>query len=308
MATEATTRSIPHHGDQDKYDGSAQRLSLLHGPVDPPLVDLTLGELLELQTYQHGPEECIVIPWTGARWTYAHLGQQSSALAQALLDMGIGVGDRVGIMAGNCEQYAAVFFAVAKIGAVLVILNNTYTTTEALYGLDFSDCRVFFTTKTIGRLDNGELLARLADRGDGQRVVMLRGDASGGYRSYDELVRAGSRRGGHDRLARATRHVLPHQVVNLQFTSGTTGLPKAAMLTHQYVSPLSPSLSPCVSPDDDAAQQPGQQCALHWRPHAAHARRRSLLPAAPLPLLWARAGAAGRGDAWRQDCLPGRGL
>ena len=240
MATEATTPSVRPGEDKDHGAGGSvnpttHRLSLLHGPVDPPLVDLTLGELLELQTYQHGPEECLVIPWTGARWTYGHLNQQSSSLAQALLDMGVGVGDRVGIMAGNCEQYAAVFFAVAKIGAVLVILNNTYTPTEALYGLDFSDCRVFFTTKAIGRLDNAELLARLGERrsggAGGPRVIILRGDAAG-YRSYDDMVRTGGRR-GYDRLSRAMRHVLPHQVVNLQFTSGTTGLPKAAMLTHQ---------------------------------------------------------------------------
>lgn len=115
-----------------------QHLSLLYGPVDPPLVDLTLGELLDLQCQHHGNQECIVTPWTGARWTYNELNQQSSQLARALISIGIRVGDRVGIMAGNCEQYAAVFFAVARIGAILVILNNTYTPTEAQYALKFS--------------------------------------------------------------------------------------------------------------------------------------------------------------------------
>jgi acyl-CoA synthetase (AMP-forming)/AMP-acid ligase II len=209
-----------------------QKLSLLHGPVDPPLVDLTLGELLELQTYQHGNQECIVIPWTGARWTYNELNSQSSALAQSLLDMGIGVGDRIGIMAGNCEQYAAVFFAAAKIGAILVILNNTYTPTEAMYGLKFSDCKLFFTVPQIGRLDNSKLLSELANQKDSPKVIMLREDATGRYPTYDQLVQSG-RRQSHQRLYRAMSKVLPHQVVNLQFTSGTTGLPKAAMLTHQ---------------------------------------------------------------------------
>lgn len=116
-----------------------QQLSLLDGPVDPPLVDLTLGELLDLQCQHHGHRECIVTPWTGARWTYNELSQQSSQLARALVGgLGIGVGDRVGIMAGNCEQYAAVFFAVARIGAILVILNNTYTPSEAQYALKFA--------------------------------------------------------------------------------------------------------------------------------------------------------------------------
>ncbi len=210
---------------------ATQKLSLVHGPVDPPLVDLTLGELLELQTYQHGTKECLVIPWTGARWTYNELNQQSASLAQSLLDMGIGVGDRVGIMAGNCEQYAAVFFAVAKIGAILVILNNTYTPTEAMYGIQFSDCKIVFTTKTIGRMDNSRLLGDLENLDQGPKVVILRGDA-GKYTTYDKLVKAGARM-SHERLYRAMSRVIPHQVVNLQFTSGTTGLPKAAMLTHQ---------------------------------------------------------------------------
>lgn len=233
-----------------------QRPSLLFGPTDPPLVDLTLGDLLNLQCLHHGTREGLVIPWTGARWTYNELNQQSRLLAAAMLQMGIGVGDRVGIMAGNCEQYAAVFFAATRIGAILVILNNTYTPTEAQYGLDFSgmsgersaqrtslltrilisDCKVFFTTKTIGRLDQRPLLTQLAARATGPKVVILRGDADG-YTTYGDLLAHGARV-DPERLQQAEHRVLPHLVCNLQFTSGTTGLPKAAMLTHQYLLPL----------------------------------------------------------------------
>ncbi|KAI5457284.1 hypothetical protein BGZ63DRAFT_74860 [Mariannaea sp. PMI_226] len=221
----------PAHIIQPEPTQPTQKLSLVAGPVDPPLVDLTLGELLELQTYQHGNQEALVIPWTGARWTYNDLNQQSSALSQAMLDMGIGVGDRVGIMAGNCEQYAAVFFAVAKIGAILVILNNTYTPTEAMYGIKFTDCKILFTTPRIGRLDQSQLLNDLEHKKTSPKVVMLRDDTSGKYATYDELIQSG-RRANHQRLYHAMSKVLPHQIVNLQFTSGTTGLPKATMLTH----------------------------------------------------------------------------
>lgn len=134
MASTASLQSV----DQIPPQPGSQKLSVLHGPTDPPLVDLTLGELLNLQCLHYGTRECLVIPWTGARWTYNELNHQSSLLAAALLHMGLGAGDRVGIMAGNCEQYAAVFFAVTRIGAILVILNNTYTPTEARYGLTFS--------------------------------------------------------------------------------------------------------------------------------------------------------------------------
>ncbi|KAH9886119.1 4-coumarate-CoA ligase [Xylariomycetidae sp. FL2044] len=211
-----------------------ENLSILQGPTDPPLVDLTLGELLELQCQHHRTQECIVTPWTGARWTYNEVNEQSSQLARALVSLGIGIGDRVGIMAGNCEQYAAVFFAVARIGAILVILNNTYTPTEALYALRFSDCKVFFTTKKIGHTDNTKLLAELASqKQQSPNVVILRGDSSP-YPTYADLTRQGRRQSTSD-LVRRGRRVLAHHVCNLQFTSGTTGLPKAAMLTHHNI-------------------------------------------------------------------------
>ncbi|KAI1454935.1 4-coumarate-CoA ligase [Annulohypoxylon moriforme] len=210
-----------------------QKLSYLEGPVDPPLVDLTLGELLDLQCQHHGSQECIVTPWTGARWTYNELNQQSSQLARSLMSLGIGVGDRVGIMAGNCEQYAAVFFAVTRIGAILVILNNTYTPTEAMYALKFSDCKVFFTTKKIGRTDNTKILAELAKEKQSPNIVILRGE-SGSYPTYADLIKQGRGISPED-VNRVSKKVLAHNVCNLQFTSGTTGLPKAAMLTHHNI-------------------------------------------------------------------------
>jgi long-chain acyl-CoA synthetase len=236
--------------DQVLPSPEVQKLSIIHGPTDPPLVDLTLGELLNLQCLHYGTRECLVSPWTGARWTYNELNHQSSLLAAALLDMGIGVGDRVGIMAGNCEQYAAVFFASTRIGAILVILNNTYTPTEAQYGLKFSgmyfklgrmvtesdalaDCKVFFTTKQIGRLDNRPLLAELSADPDAPVTIILRGD-SDGFATYKGMLQRGSR-AGPDVLYSAESKVLPHLICNLQFTSGTTGHPKAASLSHHNI-------------------------------------------------------------------------
>ncbi|KAI2785515.1 4-coumarate-CoA ligase [Daldinia loculata] len=227
MTTQSNVSATPNAQFQ------RQPMSYLEGPVDPPLVDLTLGELLDLQCQHHGSRECIVTPWTGARWTYNELNQQSSQLARTLLSLGIGVGDRVGIMAGNCEQYAAVFFAVARIGAILVILNNTYTPTEALHALKFSDSKIFFTTKKIGRLQNTKLLAELAKEKEGPNVVILRGE-SGSYPTYADLIKQGRSVSDSD-LHRLGKKVLAHNVCNLQFTSGTTGLPKAAMLTHHNI-------------------------------------------------------------------------
>ncbi|KAK8849104.1 4-coumarate-CoA ligase [Apiospora arundinis] len=240
MATQpiTTTTSLPSEvadHQQLEFLRRRQTLSILHGPVDPPLVDLTLGELLDLQCQHHGHRECLVIPWTGTRWTYLELNQQSRQLARALASAhGIKAGDRVGIMAGNCAEYAAVFFAVARLGAILVILNNTYTPTEAQYALSFSDCKVFFTTKTIGRTDNSQLLSELAAKEDAPQVVMIRGD-TGAYPTYADLIKQGQQQIPSNTSSSMAKKVLAHQVCNLQFTSGTTGLPKAAMLTHHNI-------------------------------------------------------------------------
>lgn len=113
-------------------------LSIVQGPTDQPLWNITLGQLLERQRAQYGRLECVVFPWSGVRWTYAQLDEQANRLAKGLLAMGISKGDRIGIMAGNCEEYVVVFFAAARVGAILVVLNNTYTPLELYYALDHS--------------------------------------------------------------------------------------------------------------------------------------------------------------------------
>lgn len=110
-------------------------LSLVAGPLDPPLVQLTLPQLLRQQVENYAQNEAIVIPWTGARWTYQKLWEESGLLARALLKYGVRPRDRIGIMSGNCEKYIALFFACARVGAICVTLNNTYTATEAEYAL-----------------------------------------------------------------------------------------------------------------------------------------------------------------------------
>lgn len=110
-------------------------ISLASGPQDPPLLQITISQLLAKQAATFANDECVIIPWTGARWTYRRLWEESNLLARALLRYGVRPRDRVGIMSGNCEKYVAVFFACARVGAICVTLNNTYTATEAQYAL-----------------------------------------------------------------------------------------------------------------------------------------------------------------------------
>lgn len=132
----ATVRRLQQTLSHFQPPKPTQKLSIVHGPTEPALLDITLGELLTLQSLQYGDYECLVFPWTGTRWTYSNLNAEANQLARGLLAMGIKKGDRIGVMAGNCEQYISVFFAAARVGAILVVLNNTYTPRELYYALD----------------------------------------------------------------------------------------------------------------------------------------------------------------------------
>lgn len=113
-------------------------LSLFHGPTDVPLLTLTLADFLDEVCQQYGEREVVVTPWNSTRWTYFDLQKHSISLASYLYARGIRRGDRVGILAGNRVEYASVFFACMRIGAILVVLNNTYTTQEARYALRYT--------------------------------------------------------------------------------------------------------------------------------------------------------------------------
>ncbi|OAL21897.1 hypothetical protein AYO20_11298 [Fonsecaea nubica] len=183
--------------------------SILHGNSEVPLLDFTLGELLDFQCKR----------------------DESIRLAKALVARGLRAGDRIGIMAGNCEQYVSVFFACMRLGCILVILNNTYTASEALYALKFTECRILFVTPRIGHHENGQLLLQLREKpGTVEEIIILRGPP-GHFTPYATLLETGAIES--DKILEAASKTFScHDVCNLQFTSGTTGNPKAAMLTH----------------------------------------------------------------------------
>ncbi|KAF2110737.1 hypothetical protein BDV96DRAFT_199096 [Lophiotrema nucula] len=214
-------------------------LSLVQGPLDPPLLPITLSQLLEQQASLYTEREAIVIPWTGARWTYAQLWDESNLLARALLSAGIRPRDRIAIMAGNCESYIAIFFACARVGAICVTLNNTYTVTEAEHALRHTRSRILFTTPTIAAFDNRPLLTKLQEPStasslpDLNSVVLLRNSVtpSWPFATYTNFLDCGE--SVPEQILDIFDGIIsPYDVVNLQFTSGSTGNPKAAMLTH----------------------------------------------------------------------------
>lgn len=105
-------------------------LALVHGPQEPQLCLKTMKALIDDQASRYGDCPAVVFPWQSVRLSYRELADRSKILAKAMLKMGLGHGDCVGIMAGNCYQYIEVFLGAARIGCPVVVLNNTYTPAE----------------------------------------------------------------------------------------------------------------------------------------------------------------------------------
>lgn len=115
---------------------SQPALSLVTGSKKPDLFRITLGQLLDQQAAQYGHKNALLIGWTNARLSFEELCHRSKVLAKGLLAMGVRQGDRVAILSGDDERFVELFFAVARIGAVLVIFNKTYTLPECVRAIE----------------------------------------------------------------------------------------------------------------------------------------------------------------------------
>ncbi|KAJ5892131.1 acetyl-CoA synthetase-like protein [Penicillium subrubescens] len=218
-------------------------LAIVHGPKEPALWTKTLGNFIDEQAASFGERPCVIFPWQSVRLSYGQLADRSKVLAKAMLEMGLRHGDCVGIMAGNCYQYIEVFLGGARIGCPAVVLNNTYTPSELQNATSRSACKLVFIASTIGSRDlSGHIKALVGSSSQKsmlpelRRVVYLGNGAleQGGVemQSYSTFTSNGHSVFMNDRvLKRAENGVTPEDVLNLQFTSGTTGSPKAAMLT-----------------------------------------------------------------------------
>jgi fatty-acyl-CoA synthase len=163
----------------------------------------------------------------GRRWTYAELKADVDALALGLLAAGLAKGDRVGIWAPNCAEWTITQYATAKIGAILVNINPAYRTSELEFVLNQSGARLLICAQRLKTSDYAAMVTEVRPRVPGlEKVVLL------GTPEWDALLAAG--RAG-DPAALATIELGPDDPINIQYTSGTTGFPKGATLSHHNI-------------------------------------------------------------------------
>jgi fatty-acyl-CoA synthase len=211
-----------------------------------PWVDgLTIGQMLARTAADHGDHDALVFPSLGYRRTYREFHADVRAAARGLLAMGIARGDHVAVWATNVPQWVILQFATAEIGAVLVTINPAYRPFELQYVLRQCDAKALFLVDKFKTSDYFGMLAgccpemALAKPGEiGSQefprlkwVVALRGEPPAGAISWEAMLEQGAKSGA-DPTARAAE-IEPAQPINIQYTSGTTGFPKAAMLSHR---------------------------------------------------------------------------
>ncbi len=203
--------------------------SYAKGPDEPPLLVETIGANLERVVAEHGDREALVERATGRRWTYAEFDADVNALARGLIAADIAKGDRIGIWAPNCAEWTLVQYAAAKIGAILVNVNPSYRTHELAFVLNQSGTRMLISASSFKSSDYRAMVEEV--RGECQalqQVVFLDTD------DWTELV-AGGEAVSADDLKGRSQTLDPDDPINIQYTSGTTGFPKGATLSHRNI-------------------------------------------------------------------------
>ena len=199
------------------------------GPTEPPLPDTTIGADLSRTVAAHPDREALVEVASGRRWTWRELEDDVDRVAKGLMAAGVGKGDRVGIWAPNCAEWTLVQYAAARAGAVLVNVNPAYRTHELSYAINQSGLALMVAATSFKSSDYTAMLREVAPQcPDLRRVVHI------GTDDWDALVAGGADITDEALRERATS-LHPDDPINIQYTSGTTGYPKGATLTHRNI-------------------------------------------------------------------------
>ena len=201
--------------------------SYASGVSDVPLLGETIGDNFDRTVARFGEREALVDCPSGRRLTYSQLRAEVDALAHGLLAAGIGKGERVGIWAPNCPEWLFTQYATAKIGAILVTINPAYRSSELEYVLTAAGIRLLVAAESFKTSDYVAMISQVRPRcATLERVVLI------GSPEWDALLVRG---GAAAVLAGRQATLSPDDPINIQYTSGTTGFPKGATLSHHNI-------------------------------------------------------------------------
>ena len=229
-------------------DESGLSRSYVHGGRPDPLLGLTVGDVLDAAARRWPDGEALVVPHQNIRWTWQDLHREARALGAGLVALGLRPGDRIRILAPNLGEWVAVQFGTAYAGLILVNINPAYRLPELEYALNKVGCQALITAGRFKTSDYVAMLRELAPEittaapgnlaaarlPDLRHVIQLDDHKTPGFIDYRDVggLAANEYRSRLDDIAAGLDFDDP---INIQFTSGTTGTPKAATLTHHNI-------------------------------------------------------------------------
>jgi fatty-acyl-CoA synthase len=203
--------------------------SYASGTSDVPLLGETIGANLEATVAAHGRRDALVDCASGRRWSYRELAADVDAAALGLLERGVGKGERVGIWAPNCPEWTITQYATAKIGAICVNINPSYRVHELSYVLKQAGIAVLVSASAFKTSDYAGMISEVRGECPELREVIFTDGPE-----FAALLQAG-RKADSSRLAEIEKTLDPDDAINIQYTSGTTGFPKGATLSHHNI-------------------------------------------------------------------------
>ncbi|MDB5113325.1 MAG: AMP-dependent synthetase and ligase [Chloroflexi bacterium] len=202
--------------------------SYVHGAHPVPLLGETIGENLRCTVQRFAGREALVVRQQGYRATYGELWEQVGEAARGLMARGVGRGDRVGIWSPNRSEWVVAQYATARIGAILVNINPAYRTAELEYALNQSGVSFLILARAFRQADYVGMLGEVRGRCPELREALVLEDG------WEALLRD-SAQVSEERLAERESALQFDDAINVQYTSGTTGFPKGATLSHHSI-------------------------------------------------------------------------
>jgi fatty-acyl-CoA synthase len=210
-------------------------LSYVCGTGNEPLLYKTVGAVLEEAAARWGEREALIVRHQNIRWTYRELDEAADRLAAGFLQLGLVPGDRIGIWAPNRYEWVVTQFATAKAGLILVTINPAYRTSELEYALNKVGCKALVLAPSFKTSDYAAMLDQIRSKVPLLRAAILTDDAPRpGFLRYADVASSGTAQ-DLARVRELRSQLQPEDAINIQFTSGTTGLPKGATLSHHNI-------------------------------------------------------------------------
>jgi mevalonyl-CoA ligase len=207
----------------------APQLSIVHGSKERPLLHMTLGQVADETERKYGSHAFLNAIFERKIETFSQYNTTSKTIAKSLLSLKISHSDHVGIFLPNCSKHLEIFLGAAHIGAPVISLNLTFSPDELARAVGFTKCKIVFICSSVGAVSFDKHIEKLRASTAPTKIVVIDSPTEHGSEAFLNLATNVT----STDLSKASSIVTPEDILNIQFTSGTTGMPKAAMLTHK---------------------------------------------------------------------------